>query len=162
MTEALFETERLFARKLEAGDIPALFEVYGDADAMRYVGDGSAITMAECVEWVEVTHRNYAARGYGMFALCDKASAKVLGFAGIVHPGSQPEPEVKYALRRSAWGRGLATEAVRGLLAYGGSLGLKRIIATVHEHNGPSQRVMEKCGLLFVERDGTTLVYASG
>ena len=47
---------------------------------------------------------NYAKRGYGMFALEEKATGRVVGYCGIVHPGGQPEPEVKYALRRSHWG----------------------------------------------------------
>ena len=102
-----------------------------------------------------------------MFALEDRATGQVVGFAGLVHPGEQPEAEVKYALARSWWGRGLATEAVRHLLeAAAGRFGLADVIATVAPAHVASQRVLAKAGLTRradrVEDDGTrTLVYGS-
>lgn len=138
--------------------------MYGDAEAMRYVGDGEPITKAQCEEWIQVTHRNYAQRGYGMFALVEAENGAIIGFAGLVHPGGQVEPEVKYALLKSHWGRGFATEAVRGMLAYASERQLARVIATVHPDNHASQHVLEKCGMGLAERrvnedDSITLVY---
>jgi RimJ/RimL family protein N-acetyltransferase len=144
----VFETERLLARRLDGGDVEALLAVYGDADAMRWVGDGEPITREGCERWVEVTEANYARRGYGMFALQDKATGRVVGFCGIVHPGGQPEAEVKYAFLRSHWGRGLATEAVRALLRHGAEVHrLTHIIATTAPENAASHRVLLKAGL---------------
>lgn len=147
MTPALFETARLRCRRWRRDDLDALFAVYADPLAMRFVGDGQPITREQCREWLDVTERNYAQRGYGMFALEDRASGAVVGFCGLVHPGGQEEPEVKYAFRRSAWGRGLASEMVPALLAHGNQThGLMRIIATVAPGNEPSQRVLLKAG----------------
>lgn len=146
---------------------PALLEVYGDLAAMRWVGDGTAITVEECDQWLEVTARNLATRGYGMLALRSRATNEVLGFAGLVHPGGQEEPELKYALGRGWWGQGLATEAGAALLAWGReSLGMDRIQATVAEEHAVSRRVLAKLGMApcgrEVEEDGSvTLVYAS-
>jgi [ribosomal protein S5]-alanine N-acetyltransferase len=82
-----------------------------------------------------------------MFALEEQSSATVVGFCGIVHPGGQIEPEVKYAFLRSHWGRGLATEAVLGLVAYGEqSHALSTIIATTDPANTTSHRVLHKAG----------------
>jgi RimJ/RimL family protein N-acetyltransferase len=78
---------------------------------MRWVGDGRAITREESVQRLVVTRSNYQKRGYGTLALEALSSPGAIGFCGIVHPGDQPEPEVKYALLGSHWGRGLATEA---------------------------------------------------
>lgn len=149
MTAApLFETARLVVRRIEPWDVDALFAVYGDADAMRWVGDGEPITRAACTQWVEVTHQNYARRGYGMFAATARTTPAVIGFGGLVHPGGQPEAELKYALLRSVWGMGYATELARGLLAYAGSmLHLPRVIATVAPANAASLRVLDKAGM---------------
>jgi RimJ/RimL family protein N-acetyltransferase len=115
---------------------------------MRWVDDGQPITLAECAHWFEVTRANYEKRGYGMFALEEKASGKVIGFIGIVHPGGQIEAEVKYAFLRSHWGQGLATEAVTGLIDYGARVhGLSYMIATVAPANIASQRVLLKSGM---------------
>ncbi len=89
---------------------------------------------------------------------------QVVGFGGLVHPGGQPEAEIKYAFLRSHWGQGLASEAVPALLAYGASQhGLRRIIATVDPEHLASQRVLTKAGMSLVEHrkesDSITLVY---
>jgi [ribosomal protein S5]-alanine N-acetyltransferase len=144
----IFQTERLHVRHLLAGDADAMYAVYGDAEAMRWVGDGEPLPREECVRWVEVTHANYARRGYGMSALVEKQSNEVIGFCGIVHPGGQPEAEIKYALRREFWGCGLATEAVTAMLRYGArEFGLREVIATVYPENVASHRVLLKAGM---------------
>lgn len=148
MPERVFQTERLAVRRWRDSDLPALLAVYGDADAMRWVGDGKAITHDECVRWLTVTRANYVNRGYGMFAVEERASSRVIGFCGIVHPGGQAEPEIKYAFLRSHWGLGLATEAVTALVRYGADAhGLRYIMATTAPENAVSHRVLLKAGM---------------
>lgn len=160
MSEPEFTTERLLVRRWQDSDLLALVAVYGDADAMRWVGEGRAITNDECVHWLAVTRTNYEKRGYGMFAIEQRSSPGVIGFCGIVHPGDQPEPEVKYALLRSHWGRGFATEAVSGLIAYAARVHkLAFLIATAAPANVASHRALLKAGMLRAElsanADGT-------
>ena len=145
----LFSTARLHCRRWRAEDADALLAVYGDAEAMRWVGDGQPITREACAQWFQVTADNYARRGYGMFTLVDRASGQVVGFAGLVHPGGQAEAEIKYALHRAHWGRGLASECVPALLQHGHRAhGLDQIIATVAPGNQASQRVLAKAGMV--------------
>ena len=156
----IFETERLIARRLQASDLAPLLAVYGDADAMRWVGDGEPITHEACVKWLEVTENNYRVRGYGMFALVARKTEEVLGFCGLVHPGGQPEAEIKYALKRSYWGSGLATEAAGAMLAYGATEHhLTEVIATTAPENVASHKVLLKAGMQRAElrdnEDGT-------
>lgn len=146
----LFETDRLRGRRLTRADAGAMLAVYGDGPAMRYVGDGSAADAAEIDAWIGVTLRNYDTRGYGMIALEHRADGVIAGFAGLVHPGGQLVPELKYAFQRSYWGAGLATEAAVAMLRWGHrSLGLEEIIATIHPDNAASRRVLEKVGMVF-------------
>jgi RimJ/RimL family protein N-acetyltransferase len=148
VSDALFETERLVVRRLRRDDLGALLAVYGDRDAMRWVGDGEPLSRADALRWLDVTEHNVATRGYGMCALVDRATDAVVGFAGLVHPGGQAEAEIKYALARAHWGRGLATEAARGLLAWGArAFGLTRVIATTAPANHASHRVLRKAGM---------------
>lgn len=165
MSSPVFQSKRLLCRRWIREDLESLIAVYTDAEAMRWVGDGQPISRAACMQWFEVTEANYARRGYGMFTLVEHEPGSVVGFAGLVHPGGQAEAEVKYALHRSCWGRGLASELVPPLLAYGARAhGLQRIIATVAPGNLASQRVLAKSGMALVDRrandDGsTTLVF---
>lgn len=161
----LFETPRLRCRRWRLTDLDRLYAVYADEEGARWVGDGTPITWDECRRWLEVTAHNYRERGYGMFALEDRASGEVVGFCGLVHPGGQVEAEIKYAFLRSHWGRGLASEMAPALLDHGRRChGLEQIIATVAPENRASQRVLEKAGLTFagdiVDDDGQpTRVY---
>ena len=145
MPPPIFETLRLIVRRLTEGDIEELITVHADADAMRFVGDGEPLSRERCAEWVEVTRRNYATRGYGMTALVLRETGEVVGFCGLVHPGGQPGAELKYALKRTFWGRGLATEAAYAMLDYGvRELGLSKVIATIYPDNIASERVLRK------------------
>jgi RimJ/RimL family protein N-acetyltransferase len=160
MMDIIFETIRLLCRRLTLDDFEAMLEVYGDADAMRYVGDGSVLTQEEARKWIEVTENNYLKRGYGMFTLVEHVTQKVIGFCGIIHPGNQVEPEIKYAFLRTHWGQGLATEAIAELIKYGTSVhGLTHIIATVAPEYIASQKVLAKVGMykteLRIEEDGS-------
>jgi len=56
-----------------------------------------------------------------------------------------------YRLRRSAWGKGYATEGSRALIQRGFTeLGVERVVASTMVVNIASRRVMEKAGLKFV------------
>lgn len=149
-----FRTARLVARRLVDTDVDELLAVYGDVEAMRWVDDGRAITRQECVAWLGVTRENYARRGYGMWALELGEGGPVVGFLGLVHPGGQERAEVKYALGREHWGRGLASEAVAGAVRYAArERQLLEVIATLSPENQASRRVLEKAG--FVEESTT-------
>lgn len=146
--DVLYRTERLTVRRLGPGHVSDLVAVYGDRETVRWVDDGEPLSLEEAERWIEVTERNYRLRGYGMAALTLTDTGEVVGFCGIVRPGGQEEDEVKYALLRSRWGQGLATEAVEGMLAHGARrLGLEEIIATVAAENDASLRVLHKVGM---------------
>lgn len=147
----LFETARLLARPFAPGDARALFAIYGDAEAMRWVGDGKPLGLDACERWIEVTRVNYDTRGYGMAALIEHGSGEFVGGCGLVHPGGVAIPEIKYALRRDRWARGLASEVVPAMLRYGFAvLALPAIRATASPHNAASIRVLTKAGMRHV------------
>lgn len=147
MNDIEFVTERLVARRWVASDVDALLVIYGDAESMRWVGDGAPLPLAECRRWIDVTLANYRSRGYGMLALVEQATGEIVGCCGIVHPGGQPEPEAKYAFRRADWGRGLATEALGALVDHAWRRhGLTRVTATAAPENEASHRVLMKTG----------------
>jgi ribosomal-protein-alanine N-acetyltransferase len=147
MSQPIFRTPRLYARHITASDVDAMLAVYGDPAVVRYVADGQPLDRARCEQWVEVTRRNHATRGYGMVALVEQASGSVVGFCGLVHPAAQVEPEIKYALRKDCWGQGFATEAAIGMLGHARQLGLSKVIATTDPANDTSHRVLLKAGM---------------
>ena len=164
MTKFVLETPRLRARRIDSADVETMLSVYGNPDVVRWVGNGEPFDRALCEKWVEITTAEYAKRGYGMFALLERRSGEVIGFGGLVHLYSQTEAEIKYALHRSHWGRGFATEAAAALLAYGATqFGLPQVIATTAPENEASHRVLLRAGMqrgaLRRDEDGTFTQY---
>ena len=77
-----------------------------------------------------------------------------IGFFGPPNPAADgvPEAEIGYGLVADARGRGVATEAVSGLLVHTDRLGV-RVRASVEPANTASVRVLAKCG--FTELRGS-------
>jgi RimJ/RimL family protein N-acetyltransferase len=79
------------------------------------------------------------------------ASGKVVGFVAFVeldHAGRQAE--AGYAVESVARGRGVASEALRVLTAWGfDELGLERVELLISGENEGSKRVAERCGFTY-------------
>ncbi|MHC5010085.1 MAG: GNAT family N-acetyltransferase [Planctomycetota bacterium] len=152
----VFRTERLVVRPWTLDDAEDAFEIYGDAEVMRYLHDP--------VPDVETQRKGIAAlltrvaampRGLGLWAIEERARGRVCGMALLKPLSDEGEVEVGWHLARRAWGRGFATEAGRGCLRHGFDVvGLDEIVAVVQPANGPSLRVVERLGM---EPAGTCL-----
>ena len=91
--------------------------------------------------------------GYGFWAAVEKSSGRFVGWFHFrpAADASPDEVELGYRLRRSAWGKGYATEGSRALIDKGfAELGVRRVVASTMVVNVASRRVMEKAGLRFV------------
>jgi len=98
--------------------------------------------------------------GFGFWAAIEKATGDFLGWFHFRPPeGAGPEvAELGYRLRKSAWGKGYATEASRALIRKGFTeLGVQRVVASTYQDNLASRRVMEKAGLTLVRTYRVTL-----
>ena len=143
-------TERFDLRLLEPADAVPLQRLYGDPEAMRYVGaDGHARTPEQTAAGVARLIGHQEQHGFSLWAVSERETAEVLGVAGLVLEDFEgPDVEVVYELQRDAWGRGIATEVARACLEVAfGELRLGRVIALAYPENGPSVRVMQKIGM---------------
>jgi RimJ/RimL family protein N-acetyltransferase len=143
-------TDRLEIRSLRVDDADGLHRVFGDTEAMRYIGrTGSARTRAQTAESVAQYMAAEREHGFGLWAATRLQDGHMIGLCGLtLVEGKGPDIEVVYALERPAWGLGYATEMAAACLAAGfGPFGLERIIALSYPMNAPSMRVMEKCGM---------------
>lgn len=147
----IFSTERLDVRRLQSSDAAGMYAIYGDAETVRWVDDGTPLPLSDCERWIDVSLTNYETRGYGMSAVVERATGDMIGCCGLVHPGGQARAEIKYAIRRNQWGRGFAGEVVPAMLDYGfREFRLAEIIATVDPENVGSVHILKKCGMIYV------------
>lgn len=144
------ETARLRLRPCVESDVDALHRLWTDPDVRRYLWDDAVITREQAEEVVGASVESFDAHGFGQWVICLREGGELIGFCGLRRFGEPPEVEVLYGLAPPFWGRGLATEATRAMLADGfGRLGLGRIYAGTDPPNAASLRVMEKAGMAF-------------
>lgn len=163
-------TERLLLRLATPGDLDAYAPIFADPEVMRFIGDGSLRSPERVARSIERSRELFAERGLGVLLAIDRATGEILGDCFVVpvmRSGADakdlrdrgPEIELGYRLKRSAWGKGYATEAARAVLEW--ALGpdgprLSEVIGITHPENLASQRVLLKVGF---EREGPTEVF---
>ena len=153
--EVFLETDRLVLRRFTSADADNLVNLDADPDVMRFVTGGIPTSREEIQNEVLPAFLAYYQRyeGYGFWAAIEKETGEFLGwFHFRPRPGAAAgEVELGYRLRKSAWGRGYATEGSRALIRRGFTVsGVQRVTAEAMAVNLASRRVMEKAGLKLV------------
>jgi len=158
------ETRRLILRPLGRGDLADLVALDRDPEVMRYVGSPAGVKSPAETEQRARTRIEESERGdhapLGFWRIEGRNDGTFHGVAALIRMpegGDVPaggDVEIAYRLARSAWGRGIATEAAGALVAHGlRALGLPRLVAVTYPENRASQRVLDKLGF---ERRGLT------
>ena len=145
----LLETERLVLRRITMADLDNMSRINGDAEVMRYIGDGSVWTRAQSEARIRRILTVYQIfPGLGLWIGEEKSTRRFVGAYALIYIPKTVEVEVGYRLQKSAWGRGLATEGARALVRYGMfELGLDRVVGLTHPDNEASKHVLMKTGL---------------
>jgi len=178
----LLETERLRLRGFTDTDADArlLFELDSDPEVMRFIGPFGMPTIDAYRERIRTVWLPYYASRptSGFWAAVEKATDQFVGWC-FVRPApdykfaaeagwlSPNEIELGYRLKRSVWGRGLATEASAALvrLAFTDP-SVTAVVAVALTPNRASTRVMEKVGMSRVREftipgfDHPSVIYA--
>ncbi len=152
-------TPRILLRPLQPGDAEVLFRIYQGKDVLRYFPNPNPPALEKVQRFVAAQQKHWERFGYGNWAilpiredLVPAGEQDIIGWAGLQYLPELEETEVGFLLDRSAWGKGYATEAARAALAFGFErCQLDHIIALVHAENAASRRVIEKCGLRYVD-----------
>jgi len=159
------ETGRLVLRRVTAADADNLLALDGDPEVMRYL-EPRVRTRAQIEAEVLPLFlgRHQRCPGFGRWAADARDSGDFVGWFGLrpvqpsdaaivdwadAPPGSGVA-ELGYRLRRSAWGRGYATEGARALVRRAFTeLGIGEIVATTMAVNTRSRAVMRRAGLRY-------------
>jgi RimJ/RimL family protein N-acetyltransferase len=142
-----FTTERLCLRGLRSDDLDAYARMYADPEVMRFLENGRPLDRAAAFRSMAMHLGHWQLRGYGQWALEDRATGEFVGRAGLWRPEGWPGLEVGWVLERRAWGRGFATEAGRAAIDYAfRRLGAERVISLIQPDNHASIRVAQRLG----------------
>lgn len=143
----ILETERLRLAPLTGADAADIFPIMGDPEVMAYwdlpeiddpdivaeIVEGQVETMAagRAIYWVMRT-----LDGGEFVGSCDLSEIDRW----------HRRADVGFMLGREAWGQGYALEAVRTVIAFAATGGLRKLTARTHLGNRRSEAVLEKLG----------------
>lgn len=140
-------TDRLLLRGFRERDFEAYAAMMADPDVARFLGDGRALSRADAWRQMAMFAGHWALRGYGIWAVEERATGAFVGRIGCWEPEGWPGFEVAYTLARPAWGKGYASEGARAALRYGREvLKRERILSVIRPANVRSINVAEKLG----------------
>lgn len=156
----ILETARCYVREITPEDVPDEIDLY---DRSPHMTDYISPLMEEerQREYQKLyVEQIYGVYGYGMWAVFDKETDRLIGEAGLEHRidiNREKFPydwmfeegcaELGFCFDEALWGQGYCTEVCREILKYGsGVLGLDTVFARAEEDNPASIRVLTKLG----------------
>jgi len=146
----LFTSNRLGFRKWSLNDLDAFAQLNADKQVMQHFP--KTLTRKEtraCIVRFQKHHDDF---GFNYYATELKETGEFIGFIGLAYQNFEsdftPNIDVGWRLKKSAWGKGFATEGAKKCLEVGfKQLKINKIIATCTLQNISSEKVMQKIGM---------------
>lgn len=151
----VIHTDRLVFRQYVkcSEDRNALVSLFTDAEAMKFVEGGAALSEEKANETFKRMFTNvYEISAFDIWCIFTKGASEYIGHAELKSYKGTEDWEITYILKHEHRGKGYSTEIAQALVKYGfAERGLSRIIATVDAENENSIRVMGKIGMTSTE-----------
>jgi len=156
-------TERLLLRKMSVSDCADMYEYAQRPEVTKYLLWSPHPDMQSTKSYLESVQKEYKKGAFHDWAIVYKENNKMIGTVGFTRVDlNNRTGEVGYVLNPAYWGKGIAREAVKEVIAYGFSmLNLERIEARYMEGNAASLAVMKACGMTY-EGMFRKLLYVKG
>jgi len=146
----ILTTERLTLRHLTVNDAVDLHRIHHEAGVWKYFLGSPPASVEEERPFIERNLARYREHGFGFWATVLRETGELIGRCGLLSQevDGRNETEIAYLLSPRFWGRGLASEAARGIRDHAfQSLGCSRVVSLIHPANVASKRVATAAGL---------------
>ena len=147
------ETKRLTLRKIKPDDAEPMFRNWAsDPEVTKYLKwyhhEDVSITKTLIQAWIKEEDDPKTIR----YFITEKGLDEPIGSIDVVGY-VDGAPEIGYCLSRTRWGKGYMTEACKAFVKYLLDIGFDKILIKAHVENLASNRVIEKCGFVFTQRE---------
>lgn len=141
-------TERLVLRGLEDRDAPAVRQIFGDPEVVRYWSAPPLSDDAAALELVREIRELFRQRLLFQWGVALRDGDRLVGTVTLWHwDVAHRRAELGFALGREFWGKGMMFEALERLLALAiGELGMHRLEADTDPRNQRSLALLERLG----------------
>jgi RimJ/RimL family protein N-acetyltransferase len=144
------ETKRLLIRPLVENDYHDWQEFIMDEIATKFFPDDWKLRPEKSIEWIDFQLKRYKENRYGLHALIEKKSGRLIGQCGLLtqNVDGRNELEIGYHLIPRYWGNGYAIEAAREFskMCFENNLA-ESIISIIDIDNILSQKVAQRNGM---------------
>jgi RimJ/RimL family protein N-acetyltransferase len=141
------ETPRLRLRLFRPEDLDPYAAMCADPDVMRFLGDRTVLSREDSWRQMAMLVGHWQLRGFGMWAVEERATERFVGRVGFHYPEGWPDREVAWALAPGFQGKGYAAEAARAAMSEAfDHLRWERVISLIDPANAPSIRLAERLG----------------
>lgn len=142
-------TDRLLLRSFAPGDFEPYAEMMANPDVTRYLGEGHPLSRVEAWRQLAMFAGHWVLRGFGLWAVEERATGRFLGRIGCLEPEGFPAFEIAYTLAPAAWGKGYAREGAAAALRFAReTLGRTAITSIIRPTNAASIRVAQSLGAI--------------
>lgn len=144
-------TERLVLRRLQVGDVDAIFSLRPNLDVMKYINRPVAQTKDDAMAWFKKVDANLKNNDGIMWCMALKENReKKIGNIGLWRIEKENyRAELGYMLAPEYQGQNLMTEAINMVIGYGfNKMNLHTIEAIIDPENIASAAVLEKTGFI--------------
>lgn len=150
MTEYIITTERLGLRNWHTSDLAVFTEMSQDPEVMEFFPN--LLTEEDCIGFIKRMQNHFQKFGFCYFAVDILETGKFIGFTGMLNQTYEshftPCVDIGWRLKRSAWGKGYATEAAKSCLNFAiNNLNLKKVYSLASVPNINSISIMKKIGM---------------
>jgi len=148
-------TDRLLLRRPVASDTDGYFAIYGDPQTNMFNPAGPLADRVQAEARMASMLDRWEAHGWGTWAVSDQECPdELLGFGGLSDHlyGTERRTNLGFRFAAVAWGKGYATELAASALQTAWRIGLDEVWGSVRENNLASRRVLEKIGMLQVDK----------
>ncbi len=144
------ESERLLLRQLHEGDLQEIFALRSNAEVMKYVPRPLCKNEEEAMGHIKMINQKIETNEGINWAITLKGNDTLIGIIGHYRISWENfRSEIGYMLTPKYAGRGITTEAVQLMIAYGfNQMGMHSLEGVIDPNNIASARVLEKNGFV--------------
>jgi len=141
------QTERLILRMFREEDFEQHARICANPEVTRFLGEGRPLNRFEAWRSMAMILGHWQLRGFGPWAVEERATGNLVGRIGFFQPDGWPGFELGWVLGQEFWGKGYASEGARRALDYGFTeMDRDHVISLIHPDNTASIKVAERLG----------------
>lgn len=148
-----YETKRLILKPTGIDDAAFILQLLNSPGWIENIGDRNVHTAIEAIQYIQDRMLpNYEENGYGNYTMIRKEDGVKIGTSGIYARPGMNDVDIGFSALPEYMGKGYSYEAAVKMMSLAKyEFGIKKITAITSRTNIPSQNLINKLGLTYIQ-----------